>query len=168
MVEKMAIRFQCCVIGMAKTYASEGALEAGKFFRKSQKGRAPPFEEDMDSESILLSGEAMHKGSIIQDCNGDLEGWNDRRDFTSVVDSIAQDRQEGKLPLIQGFPGFFALTQMLGAKVRVKRCSSTVGSVAATTARRWSSRILLKTGSRLAHWKPNFRQRYLALGMRLD
>ena len=77
MVEKMAIRFQRGVIGMAETYASEGALEAGKFFLKGQKGRAPPFEEDMGSEGILLNGEAMHKGSIIKDCNGDLEGRND-------------------------------------------------------------------------------------------
>ena len=116
MVEKMAIRFQRGVIGMAETYASEGTLEAGKFFRKGQKGRAPPFKEDMGSEGILLSGEAMHKGSIIQDCNGDLEGWNDRRDFTSVVDSVAQDRQEGKLPLIQGFPGFFSTYTNAGGK----------------------------------------------------
>ena len=62
---------------MAETYVSEGALEAGEFLRKGQKGRAPPFEEDMGGEGILLSGEAMHKGSIIQDHNGDLEGQND-------------------------------------------------------------------------------------------
>ena len=76
MVEKTAIRFQRGVIGMAETDASEGTLEVGKFFRKGQKGRAPPFKEDMGSEGILLSGEAMHKGSIIQDCSGDLEGQN--------------------------------------------------------------------------------------------
>ena len=76
MVEKTAIRFQCSVIGMAETDASEGTLKVGKFFRKGQKGRAPPFEEDMGSEGILLSGEAMHKGSIIQDCCQDLEGQN--------------------------------------------------------------------------------------------
>ena len=77
MVEKTAIRFQCGGIGMAETYASEGALEAGEFLHKGHKGRAPPFEEDMGGEGILLSGEAMHKGSIIQDRNGDLEGRND-------------------------------------------------------------------------------------------
>ena len=77
MVEKMAIRFQCGVIGMAKTYASEGALEVGKLLRKGQKGRAPPFKEDMGGEGILLSGKAIHKGSIIQDRNGNLEGRND-------------------------------------------------------------------------------------------
>ena len=38
MVEKTAIRFQCSVIGMAETNASKGALEAGTFFRKGQKG----------------------------------------------------------------------------------------------------------------------------------
>ena len=54
MVEKTAIRFQCGVIGMAKTYASEGTLEAGKFLRKGHKGGAPPFEEDVGSEGILL------------------------------------------------------------------------------------------------------------------
>ena len=59
----------------------------------------------------------------------------------SIVDSIAQDCQEGELPLIQALPGSSALTQMLGAKVWVNRCSSTFGSVAATTAGRWSSRI---------------------------
>ena len=31
MVEKATIRFQCGVVCMAKTDASEGALEAGKF-----------------------------------------------------------------------------------------------------------------------------------------
>ena len=77
MVEKTAIRFQCGVIGMAETYAREGTLEVGEFLHKGHKGRAPPFEEDMGGEGILLSGEAMHKGSIIQDCNGDLEGQND-------------------------------------------------------------------------------------------
>ena len=91
MVKKMAIRFQCDVIGMAETYVSEGALEAGKFLRKGHKGGAPTFEEDVGSEVILLSGEAMHKGSIIQDRNGDLEGRNDSRDLTSIVDSVAQD-----------------------------------------------------------------------------
>ena len=77
MVEKVTIRFQRGVVRMAKTYASEGALEAGKFLCKGQKGRAPPFEEDVSSEGILLIGEAVHKGSIIQDHNGDLEGRND-------------------------------------------------------------------------------------------
>ena len=100
MVEKTAIRFQRSVIGMAETDASEGALEAGKFLRKGQKGRAPPFKEDMGSEGILLSGEAMHKGSIIKDCNGDLEGRDNSRDFMSIVDSVAQDCEEGELPLI--------------------------------------------------------------------
>ena len=108
MVEKTAIRFQRGVIGMAETYACEGTLEVGKFLRKGQKGRAPPFEEDMGSAGILLSGEAMHKGSIIKDYNGDLEGRNDSRDLTSVVDSIAQDCEEGELPLIQGLPGFLS------------------------------------------------------------
>ena len=107
MVEKTTIRFQCGVIGMAETDASEGALEAGKFLRKGQKGRAPPFKEDMGSEGILLSGEAMHKGSIIKDCNRDLEGWDDSQDFTSIIDSIAQDCEEGELPLIQVLPGLF-------------------------------------------------------------
>ena len=101
---------------MAETDASEGALEAGKFFRKGQKGWAPPFEEDMGSEGILLSGEAMHKGSIIQDCSKDLEGWNNRWDFMSVVDSIAQDHQEGELPLIQALPGFFSTNTDTGGK----------------------------------------------------
>ena len=77
MVEKMAIRFQCGVIGMAETYPHEGALEVGEFLRKGHKGRAPPFEEDIGGEGILLSGEAMHKGNIIQDHNRDLEGQND-------------------------------------------------------------------------------------------
>ena len=54
MVEKTAIRFQCGVIGMAETYASEGALEAGEFLCKGHKGRAPPFEEDVGGEGILL------------------------------------------------------------------------------------------------------------------
>ena len=77
MVEKMAVRFQCGVIGMAETYASEGGLDLGEFLRKGHKGRAPPFEENMGSEGILLIGEAMHQGGIIQDCNRDLEGRND-------------------------------------------------------------------------------------------
>ena len=106
MVEKATIRFQCGVVCMAETDASEGALEAGKFFSKGQKGRAPPFKEDVSSEGILLSGEAVHKGSIIQDGNGDLEGRNDSRDFSSIVDSIAQDCEEGKFPLIQSLSGF--------------------------------------------------------------
>ena len=55
MVEKVTIRFQRGVVCMAKTDASEGALEAGKFFSKGQKGQAPPFEEDVSSEGILLS-----------------------------------------------------------------------------------------------------------------
>ena len=38
MVEKMAVRFQCGVIGMAETYASEGALEVGECLRKGHKG----------------------------------------------------------------------------------------------------------------------------------
>ena len=91
---------------MAKTDASEGALEVGKFFSKGQNSRAPPFEEDVSSEGILLSGEAVHKGSIIQDGNGDLEGQNDSWDFSSVVDSIAQDCEEDKFPLIQSLSGF--------------------------------------------------------------
>ena len=96
MVEKATIRFQCGVVCMAETYASEGALEAGKFLRKGQKGRTPPFKEYVSSEGILLSGEAVHKGSIIQDHNRDLEGRNDSRDFSSVVDIIAQDCEEGE------------------------------------------------------------------------
>ena len=60
----------------------------------------------MGGEGILLSGEAMHQGGIIQDHNGDLEGWNDSRDLMSIVDSIAEDCEEGELPLIQGLPGF--------------------------------------------------------------
>ena len=84
MVKKVTIRFQCCVVRMAETYASEGTLEVGKFLCQGQKGRAPPFEEDVSSEGILLSGEAVHQGSIIQDRNWDLEGRNDSRDFSSV------------------------------------------------------------------------------------
>ena len=38
MVKKTAVRFQCGVIGMAETYASEGTLEAGEFLRKGHKG----------------------------------------------------------------------------------------------------------------------------------
>ena len=135
MVEKTSIRFQRSVIGMAKTYVSEGTLEAGKFLRKGHKGGAPPFKEDVGSEGILLQGEAMHKGSIIQNRNGDLEGRNDSRDLTSVVDGVAQDHEEGELPLIQGLPGFLS-THAKGAKVRVKRCSSAVGRVANTTSGR--------------------------------
>ena len=77
MVEKATIRFQHGVVCMAKTDASEGALEVGKFFSKGQKSRAPPFKEDVSSVGILLLGEAVHQGSIIQDRNGDLEGRND-------------------------------------------------------------------------------------------
>ena len=106
MVEKATIRFQCSVVHMAETDASEGALEAGKFPRKGQKGRAPPFEEDVSSEGILLSGEAVYNGSIIKDRNGDLEGRNDSQDFSSVVYSIAQDCEEGEFPLIQSLSGF--------------------------------------------------------------
>ena len=107
MVEKVTIRFQRGVVRMAETDASEGALEAGKFLRKGQKGKEkPPFEEDVSSEGILLSGEAVHKGSIIQDRNGDLEGRNNSRDFSSIVDSIAQDCEEGEFPLIQSLSGF--------------------------------------------------------------
>ena len=54
MVKKMAIRFQCGVIGMVETYVTEGALEAGKFLHKGHKGGAPPFEEDVGGEGILL------------------------------------------------------------------------------------------------------------------
>ena len=72
----------------------------------------------MGSEGILLSGEAMHKGSIIKDCIGDLEGWDDSRDFTSVVDSIAQDCEEGELPLIQGLPGFLGTHANAGGKCK--------------------------------------------------
>ena len=101
---------------MAETDASEGALEAGKFLHKGQKGRAPPFEEDVSSEGILLSGEAVHKGSIIKDHNGDLEGRNDSRDFSSVVDSIAQDCEEGKFPLIQSLSGFLGTHTNAGSE----------------------------------------------------
>ena len=58
----------------------------------------------------------MHKGSIIQNHNGDLEGWNDSRDLTSIVDGIAQDREEGELPLIQGLPGFLSTHTNAGGK----------------------------------------------------
>ena len=101
---------------MAKAYVSEGALEVGKFLHKGHKGGAPPFEEDMGSEGILLSGEAMHKGSIIQDRNRDLEGWNDNQDLMSIVDSIAQDHEEGEFPLIQGLPGFLGTHANAGGK----------------------------------------------------
>ena len=70
----------------------------------------------MGGEGILLSGEAMHKGSIIQDRNGDLEGRNDSRDLTSVVDSVAQDCEECELPLIQGLPGFLSTHANAGGK----------------------------------------------------
>ena len=112
----MTIGFQRCVISMAETDASEGALEPGKFLRKGQKGRAPPFEEDVGSEGILLSGEAMHKGSIIKDCNRDLEGRNDSRDLSSVVDSVAQNCEECELPLIQGLPGFLGAQANAGGE----------------------------------------------------
>ena len=72
----------------------------------------------MGSEGILLSEEAMHKGSIIKDCNGDLEGRDDSRDFTSVVDSIAQDCEEGELPLIQGLPGLLGAHANAGGKCK--------------------------------------------------
>ena len=114
---------------MAKTDASEGALEPGKFLRKGQKGRAPPFKEDVGSEGNLLSGEAMHKGSIIKDHNGDLEGLDDSRDLSSVVDSITQDCEEGELPLIQGLPGFLGAHANAGGEckgekmfVRCQKC----------------------------------------------
>ena len=132
MVEKTAIRFQCGVIGMAETYASEGTLEVGEFLRKDHKGRTPPFKEDMGSEGILLSGEAMHKGIIIQDCNGDLEGRNDSRDLMSIVDSVAQDREESELPLIQGLPDFLGTHTNAGGKGKGEKVF--VGSVADTTA----------------------------------
>ena len=60
----------------------------------------------MGGEGILLSGEAMHQRSIIQDRNGDLESRNDSRNLMGIVDSVAQDCEEGELPLIQGLPGF--------------------------------------------------------------
>ena len=63
----------------------------------------------------------MHKGNIIKDCNGDLEGWDDSRDFTSAVDSIAQDREEGELPLIQGLPGFFSTHPNAGCKCQSEK-----------------------------------------------
>ena len=90
--------------------------EAGKFLCKGQKGRAPPFEEDVSSEGILLSGEAMHQGSIIQDRNGDLEGQSDSRDLSSVVDSIAQDCEEGEFPLIQSLSGFLGTHTNAGSE----------------------------------------------------
>ena len=58
----------------------------------------------------------MHKGSIIQDHNRDLEGQNDSRDLMSVVDGIAQYREEGELPLIQGLPGFLSTRANAGGK----------------------------------------------------
>ena len=116
MVEKATIRFQRGVVRMAETDASEGALEAGKFLHKGQKGRAPPLEEDVSSEGILLSGEAVHKGSIIQDRHGDLEGRNDSRDFSSIVDSIAQNCEEGEFPLIQSLSGFLGAHANAGSE----------------------------------------------------
>ena len=116
MVKKATIRFQCGIVRMAETYASEGALEVGKFLRKGQKGRAPPFEEDVSSEGILLGGEAVHQGSIIQDRNGYLEGQNDSRDFSSVEDSIAQDCEEGEFPLIQSLSGFLGAHANAGSE----------------------------------------------------
>ena len=99
------------------------------FSCKGQKGRAPPFKEDVGSEGILLSGEAMHKGSIIKDYNGDLEGRDDSRDFMSIVDSVAQDCEEGELPLIQVLPGFFGTHTNAGGEgkgekmfVRFRKC----------------------------------------------
>ena len=77
MVHVTTIRSQCRVVRMAETDASEGALKAGKFLCKGQKGRAPPFKEDVSSQGILLSREPVHKGSIIEDCNRDLESRND-------------------------------------------------------------------------------------------
>ena len=118
MVEKMTIRFQCGAVHMAKTDASEGALEAGKFLCKGQKGRAPPFEEDVSSQGILLSGEAVHKGSIIKDRKGDLEGRNDSQYFVSVVDGITQDREEGELPLIQSLSGFLGAHANAGGECK--------------------------------------------------
>ena len=120
MVKKVTIRFQCGVVHMAETYASEGALEAGKFLHKGQKGRAPPFEEDVSSEGILLGGEAVHQGSIIQDRNGYLEGRNDSRDFSSVEDSIAQDCEEGEFPLIQSLSGFLGAHTNAGSECEGK------------------------------------------------
>ena len=114
---------------MAKTDAGEGALEAGKFLRKGQKGGAPPFEEDVGTEGIFLSWEAMHKGSIIKDRKGDLEGRNDSRYFASVVDGITQDREEGELPLIQSLSGFLGTHANAGSEcqgeqmfVRCRKC----------------------------------------------
>ena len=118
MVEITTIRFQCCVVSMAKTDAGEGALEAGKFLRKGQKGRAPPFEEDVGSEGIFLRWEAMHKGSIIKDRKGDLEGRNDSRYFASVVDGITQDCEEGELPLIQSLSGFLGAHANAGGECK--------------------------------------------------
>ena len=74
----------------------------------------------------------MHQGGIVQDRNGDLEGRNDSQDLSSIVDGIAQDGEEGELPLIEGLPGFLS-TQTRRTKVSVKRCSSAVGSVADKT-----------------------------------
>ena len=72
----------------------------------------------MNSEGILLSWEAMHKGNIIKDCNGDLEGWNDSRYFASIVDSIAQDCEEGELPLIQSLSGFLGTHTNAGGECK--------------------------------------------------
>ena len=116
MVQITTIRFQCGVVRMAETNASEGALEVGKFLCKGQKGRAPPFEEDVSSQGILLSGEAVHKGSIIEDCNGDLESRNDSRNFSSVVNSIAHDCEEGEFPFIQSLSGFLGAHANAGSK----------------------------------------------------
>ena len=75
----------------------------------------------MGGEGILLSGEAMHQCGIIQNRNGDLESWNDSRNLTGIVDSIAQDREEGELPLIQGLPGFLAAHTNAGGKGERKK-----------------------------------------------
>ena len=129
MVHVTTIRSQCRVVRMAETDASEGALKAGKFLCKGQKGRAPPFEEDVSSQGILFSGEPVHKGSIIEDCNGDFESRNDSRNFSSIVNSIAQDCEEGEFPFIQSLSGFFGAHADAGSKcegeqmfVRCRKC----------------------------------------------
>ena len=168
MVQITTIRSQCGVVCMAETDASEGALKAGKFLCKGQKGRAPPFEEDVSSQGILLSGEAVHKGSIIEDCNGDLESRNDSRNFLSVVNSIAQDCEEGEFPFIQSLSGFFCAHANAGSKCEGEQMFVHCRKGGCDKHRRKSSTILLKTSKRLAHWKPNFRRRYFAFGMRSD
>ena len=78
MIHESAVGLQCGVVGGAQTDAGEGALEAGQFLRKGDRGGTPPFEQNMGGEGTLLGGESMDKGCIIQDGNGNLQGRDDR------------------------------------------------------------------------------------------